>query len=638
MARLITILATLLALCQHTALAYPRRLVASKVFLNGRDVEKEYDYIIVGGGTAGLTVADRLTEDGKATVLVVEYGQLSNSASITTVQGGFMGMSDTTLLYDIDSVPQTNLRNRTIAVLAGKVVGGSSAVNAMMTVRGTAEDYDRWGSFFGSKSHWTWQNLLPYFQRALNFVPPDDAVTKSANITYDTSFWGNTSGVYAGWPSFQYPGTSAQVDAFRGIPGMPFVNDSGSGVPGVYWYPTFMDPKLVQRSYARTGHHDRAANRTNYHLVTGSKVTRIILNGTTATGITFVPVGSASGSATNSSSTAVRAKREVILAAGGIHSPQVLQLSGIGARKLLSSANITTVVDLPGVGQNFQDHPMLTASYMYRNFTIHPSPEDLFLNATFSAWAAAVWAANRTGPNSIAIGNAAAWLPFPVISARSSSIASTLASQNHSAYLPPDTDPTVLAGYRAQMLSYATALRNNNTAFCNLVISGGAASGAIVDLHPLSRGTVNINTTDPYNTEPLVDYRALSNPLDAAVMADILRFTRRYHMENPLTAAWRAAEFAPGLDVTTDEQWRAYLEETVSPSEFHPAGTCAMLPRELGGVVDEELRVYGVTGLRVVDASIMPTLPGGNTCQTVYAVAEKAADLIRYGRPDDAER
>jgi choline dehydrogenase-like flavoprotein len=279
-------------------------------------------------------------------------------------------MSDPTLLYDISSVPQTNLQNRTIAVLAGKVVGGSSAVNAMMTVRGTAEDYDRWGSFFGSRSHWNWQSLLPYFQRALHFAPPDEAVTKSANITYDTSFWGNTSGVYAGWPSFQYPGTSAQVDAFRGMPGVQFVNDSGSGKPGVYWYPTFMDPKLVQRSYARTGHHDRAANRTNYHLVTGSKVTRIILNGTTAKGITFVPIGSAAGSATNS--TVVRARREVILAAGGIHSPQILQLSGIGPRKLLSSANITTVVDLPGVGQNFQDHPMLTAAYVCKS-AISPS-------------------------------------------------------------------------------------------------------------------------------------------------------------------------------------------------------------------------------------------------------------------------
>lgn len=272
-----------------------------------------------------------------------------------------MGMSDTSLLYSIQSVPQTNLQNRTIAVLAGKVVGGSSAVNAMMTVRGTAADYTRWGSFFSDASHWSWDGLLPYFKRALNFAPPDAAVTEAANITYDTSFWGNTSGVYAGWPSFQYPGTTAQMEAFKGIPGVPFVKDSGSGEPGVYWYPTFMDPALVERSYARTGHHDKAANRTNYHLVTGSKVLRVLLEGTKTTGVAFVPVGSASNS---TSETVVGARREVIIAAGGIHSPQVLQLSGIGPRKILTGANITTVVDLPGVGQNFQDHPMVQATFM----------------------------------------------------------------------------------------------------------------------------------------------------------------------------------------------------------------------------------------------------------------------------------
>lgn len=285
-----------------------------------------------------------------------------------------MGMSDSKLLYDIQSVPQTNLQNRTIAVLAGKVVGGSSAVNAMMTVRGTAADYDRWGAFFGERSHWSWDGVLPYFKRALNFAPPDAAVVKSANITYDTNFWGNTSGVYAGWPSFQFPGTTAQMDAFKGIPGVPLVKDSGSGEPGVYWYPTFMDPIRVERSYARTGHHDKAVNRTNYHLVTGSKVTKIVLNGTTAAGVSFVPVGSGSPNPT-SAQTVVSARKEVIIAAGGIHSPQILQLSGIGPRKLLSSANITTVVDLPGVGQNFQDHPMIQASFMCKpNFVTAANP------------------------------------------------------------------------------------------------------------------------------------------------------------------------------------------------------------------------------------------------------------------------
>ncbi|KAL1841780.1 hypothetical protein VTJ49DRAFT_6618 [Mycothermus thermophilus] len=612
MARLLSILAAIVAVTGPVCLAYPREVPASKVFLNGRQVDTEYDYIIVGGGTAGLTVADRLTEDGTTTVLVIEIGKLSNSAAITTVTGGFSGMSNPSLLFGIQSVPQRNLRNRTVAVQIGKVVGGSSAVNAMMTVRPAAEDFDIWGSFFGPNSHWSWQGLLPYFKRALNFVPPDEAVTKSANITYDTSYWGTTSGVYAGWPSFQYPSTTAQMEAFRGLPGVPFVQDSGSGQPGVYWYPTFMDPKKVERSYARTGHHDQAATRPNYHLATESKVRRIVLDGTKAAGVAFVPA-SAGSTATET------------------------VLSGIGPRQLLSSANIDTVVDLPGVGQNFQDHPIIQATFQYSRFNIRPNPTDLFANATFRAWSEAAWAANRSGPNSIATGNAAAWLPFPVISSRADEIASALEAQNHANYLEPNTDPTVAAGYRAQMLAYASALRSNGSAFYNLVLTGGSSNGILVDLHPLSRGTVNIDTSDPYNRPPRVDYRALANPLDSVVMAELVRFTRKYHLENPLTRDWAATELSPGRSVQTDQQFADYFARTLSPTEFHPVGTCAMMPRELGGVVDEELRVYGVEGLRVVDGSIMSTLVGGNTCQTVYAVAEKAADLIRYGAPKIVE-
>ncbi|KAL2264522.1 hypothetical protein VTJ83DRAFT_7032 [Remersonia thermophila] len=583
MARLLSVLAAVVAVTGPVCLAYPQEVPASKVFLNGRQVGTEYDYIIVGGGTAGLTVANRLTEDGTTTVLVIEIGQLSNSAAITSI---------------------------------GKVVGGSSAVNAMMTVRPAAEDFDTWGSFFGPNSHWSWSGLLPYFKRALNFVPPDEAVTRSANITYDTSYWGSTSGVYAGWPSFQYPSTTAQMEAFRGIPGVPFVQDSGSGQPGVYWYPTFMDPKKVERSYARTGHHDQAATRPNYHLATGSKVRRILLDGTKAVGVAFVPA-SAERTAPES---VVRARQEVILAAGGIHSPHILQLSGIGPRQLLTSAKIDTLVDLPGVGQNFQDHPMIQATFQYSRFNIRPNPNDLYSNATFRAWSEAAWAANRTGPNSIATGNAAAWLPFPVVSTRANEIAAALEAQNHADYLEPNTDPTVAAGYRAQMLAYAAALRSNGSAFYNLVLTGGPSNGILVNLHPLSRGTVNIDTSDPYNRPPRVDYRALSNPLDSVVMAELVRFTRKYHLENPLTRDWAATELSPGRNVQTDQQFADYFARTLNPSEFHPVGTCAMLPRELGGVVDEELRVYGVEGLRVVDASTMSTLVGGNTCQTVLRI------------------
>ena len=230
----------------------------------------------------------------------------------------------------------------------------------MMTVRGTEDDYNRWGKFFSNSSDWSWAGLLPYFKKALNFHPPDATVAKSVNMTWDTSFWGNTSGVSTSWPTYQYPATKSVIDAWREVPGVEFPPDSGSGKPGVYWYPQFMDPKTVTRSYARTGHYSNQ-NRPNYHLVTGQKVTKILFDGTTATGVSFVAVSALKGA--SPAVATVIATKEVILAAGGIHSPQILQLSGVGPKSLLTSANIPVIADLPGVGQNFQDHPMIQASF-----------------------------------------------------------------------------------------------------------------------------------------------------------------------------------------------------------------------------------------------------------------------------------
>ncbi|KAF3061338.1 Versicolorin B synthase [Daldinia childiae] len=605
--------------------AQARRLSELQLrFLNGStQVKPSYDYVIVGAGTAGLTVADRLTADGKTTVLVVENGKVVDSPRINQVFSGTAAMGPT-WSYQINSVPQVNLQNRSTAVIAGNLVGGSSAINAMMTVRGTSEDYDRWGSFFSNNSTWSWDGLLPYLKKGLTFVPPDPAVTKSVNLTFDTSFWGNSSNVYVGWPFFQWPGLTTQIEAFRDIPGVEFPPDSGAGKAGVYWFPTFMDPKKVQRSYARTGHYD-GINRTNYDVVTQSHVTKVLLEEGTATGVIF---RQKNGNATTF--TTVKANREVILSAGAIHSPQLLQRSGIGPRKLLESAGLNMTVDLPGVGQNFQDHPMLLMSIVLRNFTTHPSPLDMFGgNKNFTDWAQELWRANKTGPYSMGIGNAAAWLGMPVISPeRFESIASKLENQDHAAQLPPDTDPTVVAGYSAQMKKMAASIRSSNTAFYNHVLTGAGSSGTLVDLHPLSRGTVNINTADPFNTEPIVDYRALTNPVDLDIMIEMLRFTKRYFFETRLKEL-SPRQVQPPDYVNEPEDLAGFLAQNLSPSEFHPSGTCAMMPRELGGVVDESLKVYGVKNLRVVDASIMPTLPGANTCQSVYAIAEKAVDLIK---------
>ncbi|KAI1812269.1 FAD/NAD(P)-binding domain-containing protein [Poronia punctata] len=363
-----------------------------------------------------------------------------------------------------------------------------------------------------------------------------------------------------------------------------------------------MDPDKVERSYARTGHYN---NRADLQVITESKVTGILIEDGVATGVSFRENGSS------------------------IFTHALLQQSGIGPGTVLKKAGIEMLVDLPGVGQNFQDHPVVFTNFVLQNFTVHPNPADMFSNRNFSSWAQEVWRENKTGPYSLGVGNAAAWLGMPVIAPDTfEEIASRLEALDYATVLPTDVHSTVMAGYEAQMKHMAAAIRSKNTAFYNHVLTGGATSGTIVDLHPLSRGTVNIDPQSPFEGEPVVDYRALSNPVDLDIMVEIVRFTRRYYFDTRLKELG-PRQIQPSDDVDETEYLKDYLRQSVSPSYFHPVGTCAMMPRDLGGVVDEQLKVYGIKQLRVVDASIMPVLVGANTCQTTYAIAEKAADMIK---------
>ncbi|KAK4033941.1 GMC oxidoreductase [Parachaetomium inaequale] len=610
--------------------AYSRtaRSVTHSTILDRADgLLPEYDYIIVGGGTAGLTVADRLTEDGKHSVLVLERGVFQNSSSVTRVAGGFWGLVDPTLTFNITSVPQTGLNDRSIAVIGGQILGGSSGVNGMQVLRGQKEDYNRWGSYFGKKSEWSWEGLLPYFQKAWNFHPPSAELVSQFDIKYDTRYWGSTSNVHASFPSFSWPVLKMEMAAFGDIPGVEYPSDSGSGETGAYWHPASVDPATVLRSFARPGHWDGIeAARSNYHTLTGQKVLKVSFRGNRATEVVFVP-----GDATDlTQARSVKAKKEIIMAAGSIHTPQILQASGIGPKKLLKEAGVPLVVDSPGVGSNFQDQPFTVApSFNLTTFPFHPDFYDMLLNQTFIAEAQAQFDANRTGPMSIASGNSGSWLSLQVVAPKSwKDIAKRYEAQDPAAYLPKGTDKAVVAGYKAQQKALANSMRSKNSAVYNFFLRGGYEEGSVVYLHPTSRGTVHINAADPFFSPPKVDYRALSNPTDLEVLLEFTPFTRKYFLETRMKTL-DPVELSPGADVTAPEEIEAWLRSVMNPSCFHPVGTAAMMPKHLGGVVDEDLLVYGVKGLSVVDASVMPDLPGSYTQQTVYAVAEKAADLIK---------
>ncbi|EHK98338.1 putative Choline dehydrogenase [Glarea lozoyensis 74030] len=352
-----------------------------------------------------------------------------------------------------------------------------------------------------------------------------------------------------------------------------------------------------------------------------TQVIKITFNGDQASGVQYVPSSATTVTASNVKT--VKAKKEVILSAGSIHSPQILQSSGIGPKSILKAANIPLKVELPGVGQNFQDHLFNPGhAFLFENFTADPSPEDLN-DPAFAAAAQQQFDQNKTGPLVVASGNSAAFLPLSVVAPTTfARLVSTFQSADPAAYLPPNTHPTVIAGYKAQQAILADAFRSKGSATYNIQFGGGAVEGFSVNLRPTSRGTVNVDPRDPLFLDPIVDYRALSNPTDLAILIEFMRFTRRY-MATPTLASSAPRELAPGANVTSDADLGEFIRGVMWPTVFHPIGTNAMAPKSLGGVVDTELRVYGTRGLRVVDASVIPLLPGAYTQQTTYAIAEK---------------
>ena len=343
-----------LALCFFAllplTLAIPEWPTLARHIRDSRAIKDTYDYIIVGGGTAGLTVADRLSEDGKFSVLVVEHGYFYNASNPRDLRPSRQ--------YNISTIPQINLANKTVPIAIGHCVGGSSAINGMAVMRGTKEEYNIWAELGEAGSTWNWNGLLPYFRKAAHFVAPDKEVAEKFKVRYDIdAAWGqdNNTRLYASFPG-GYDSRSLHIyEAFKQIPGVNVSRDGHSGEHGLFYYPVSVDPATRRRSYSRTAHWDNL-NRTNYDIITGSKVTKIQFYHNIAQGVEFVPKEIFNG--TEAQVTTIKARKEVILAAGAIHTPQILQLSGIGPADLLKQANITVRSDLPGVGSNFQDHPL----------------------------------------------------------------------------------------------------------------------------------------------------------------------------------------------------------------------------------------------------------------------------------------
>ncbi|RYP63278.1 hypothetical protein DL771_009349 [Monosporascus sp. 5C6A] len=578
------------------------------------DLRESYDFIIAGAGTTGLTVADRLSAAfPDRTVLVVEYGDFDETPGVFDPPG--TPPLGPTFVYS-PAVPGIN--NRTALLSVGRTVGGSSAVNGQLFDRGSRHDYDDWQALASPSSQngirWDWDGLLPYFKKeSVTFVEPTEEQVADFGMTWDfDAAYGGSTPIFSTWPPFQWPAVLTTRNAWIEAGVAPRRECAAGDKDGLCWVPTSQYPNATKRSHAGLGHYLELGERTNYDLLVKHKVTRVVYpgRGRHSRSPPKVEIRSLDSGKVFTAD----AKLEV--------------RSGIGPAELLKRAGITVVNDLPGVGYNFQDHG---GTSLRLNITNPPVPnvDMLRTNETYLRESIeAFYATPPRGPYTLGLASTAVYLPLANITSSYKDIASSVrqqvASGEAASYLPAGASESVVNGYLAQLEVLAAALENPTHPVFEVPIHGPPDTG--IHLKPLSRGSVLLDPND-HDAEPVITYGTLENPVDMDIMASFVPLMRSVH-STPSMLAMGVVETVPGAEVRDGEQIREWMRDGAVASFQHPCFTAAMMPRELGGVVGNDLKVFGVEGLRVADASMMPLLPGTHTSATCYAIGEKAADII----------
>ncbi|OBT61742.1 hypothetical protein VE03_09178 [Pseudogymnoascus sp. 23342-1-I1] len=568
---------------------------------------KSYDFIVVGGGTAGLAVATRLSQRlPTSCVLVIEAGQDGRTDPGIFIPGKKGSTIGTKYDWNLTTVAQPNANDRVISMTRGKVLGGSSALNLMTWDRGSIKDYDAWEEL--GNPGWNWKSIQTAMLKVENFVPSPEYVGSGVG----------KGGIIQTLMNRILP--THQLTFIPTLNGLGVKENLASldGHPiGVMRQPTNIRLQDYTRSYS-TSYLDAAGK--NLILLLNKRVTKVNFVGTTASGITL------------EDGTIISATKEVILSAGSFQSPGLLELSGIGNGAVLAAAGVKNVIsDLPGVGENLQDHTRIQSSY--KLLPDFHSFDRLRINATYAATQLALYSSNLTSAYDYTA-SGYAYLNWSQVS--TSTNADLLALAHQSANLSNPIDAKKLAflsnpkltplmsqleiifsdGYTG-VKGYPAA---DTPLFGSEFFSLLAAS-----VHPFGRGSVHVKSTN-ISTPPTIDPKYLENPYDLYSMIIAAKFMRTIASTAPMSSVW-TTEYEPGSAVATDEDWEAYARANTL-SIYHPVGTCAMLPRKDGGVVDPKLRVYGVSRLRVVDASVIPIIPGAHIQTAVYGVAEMAADII----------
>jgi len=523
-----------------------------------------FDYVIVGAGSAGCVLANRLTADPSVTVALLEAGGPDRNPWLHIPAGYFRTMFNPDLTWQFGAGPEPHLDGRIVPWPRGRVLGGTSAVNGLLYVRGQAQDFDMWRQL--GNPGWSFHDVLPYFKRA-------EDQERGADEYHGAGGPLGVSDVH-----MDNPLCEAYIAACVAA-GIPRNNDfNGPTQEGVGYYQ--LTTRNARRCSTAVGYLKPVRTRPNLKIITDAQVKRIALNGRRATGVVYK---------LGSEIRTINARREVLLAAGAIGSPQLLQVSGIGPGSVLKAAGVDVQHELPGVGENLQDHFQVRFVY---DCSLSASLNDVWHSRMKQLKVGLEYIFNRTGILTIGAGVVGVF-------ARTRPELEVPDVQIH--FMPLSAERP---GYGLHPFSGVTA--------------------SVCQLRPESRGVIAIKSPDPIEA-PSIVANYLATEADREVTLAGMRLLRKIGTQ-PQFAKYVKREFLPGPEVDSDEDLMAFARAK-GTTIFHPCGTCKM-GRDPMAVVDERLRVHGVSGLRVVDASIMPTMTSGNTNAPTIMIAEKASDMI----------
>jgi choline dehydrogenase len=524
----------------------------------------EFDYVIVGAGSAGCVLANRLSADGKNSVLLLEAGPKDTNLWIHVPLGYGMLFKAKSVNWMYQTEPEPGLGGRTVFQPRGKVLGGSSSINGLLYVRGQHEDYDRWRQH--GNAGWGYDDILPYFKKAESQQRgPDDF--HGADGPLPVSDLGHPDPLSAAFIT---------AAAESGLPLNPDFNGATQEGAGFFQTTT----RHGRRASTAVAYLRPAKGRKNLQVETSALAQRILFDGRRAVAIEYRTAGSLR---------TARARKEILVSSGAYNSPQLLQLSGVGPADLLRKHGIDVVLDAPGVGQDLQDHLQVR---IVTRCTQKITLNDIINHPVRRVLAGARYAAFRKGPLTIAAGTSGAFF-------KTNPRLATPDIQIH--FLPFSTDKM---GEKLHAFS--------------------GYSASVCQLRPESRGSLRIRSADP-TVAPEIRINYLATEVDRTANVEGLKLLRKI-LQAPALKSYAVEEVEPGLKCATDEELLNFCRQRGS-TVYHPTSTCRMGSDPLA-VVDQRLKVRGIEGLRVVDASIMPDLVSGNTNAPVIMIAEKASDMI----------